>query len=205
MKIKPLCSLVICLISLWSCTLCSTKKVTCSQFNDPQFSLWFPYTVGSQLKFKAMGTTDSLEYTIKTFYKSEAYETTQGGFSNNIASCYSTASIVGYNQANQNSLVDIYYSISADYQLSIKINDADWRAGKINPNSVSNIFGSNFTKLDSSYNTTFANGIVYPVLITMENDTINDKTSRPFKIYLAKNAGIIGFDEYPSKKKWILQ
>jgi len=61
-----------------------------------------------------------------------------------------------------------------------------------------------FNVVDSSYNFSFSNGITYLVLSTVTNYTTENKNNRYYRLFIAKGAGIVGFDEYPSNKRWVV-
>ena len=39
----------------------------------------------------------------------------------------------------------------------------------------------------------------------LTNDTTTNKIERAYKLFIAKNIGIIGCEMFPSKQKWVIQ
>lgn len=195
------------------CTICSTKKINCPGFEDPYFDLWFPYAQNEMLRFKGPDAADTLNFRIEDIYESTPYETTQGGYGGGSAFCIASKDFIGRGSANINEIVAVRYAIDKSNsaggensaRLSVTVAGSSWVLQKINNNSLSAYQNNEFNVVDSSYNVNFSNGINYPVLATITNDTIVNKTSRYYRLFIAKGFGIIGFDEYPSNKRWVVQ
>lgn len=191
------------------CTMCSSKKVTCPAFNEPEFSKWFPYKLNDTLHFINQTTSDTVTYAIGYYQLSETYETQQGGYSGNVANCGSHANIYGYAKTSAIGQFVINYITDGNNslkQLYVAVLNGLWNTGEIvyntfKPSPVNNSPVS--ISQDSAYK--FINGVTYSNFITIANDTTGTKEDKPYKLYIAKNTGIVGFEMYPSKQKWVLQ
>lgn len=91
-------------------------------------------------------------------------------------------------------------------ELYVAVLNGVWNTGEVvyntfKPSPVNNSPIS--ISQDSAYK--FINGVTYSNFITIANDTTGTKEDKPYKLYIAKNTGIVGFEMYPSKQKWILQ
>lgn len=202
------------MFSFYSCTTCSVKKVPCGAFDEPAFFKWFPYEESDTLVFKNTGKPENISYVINRKAISEAYEATTGGFNNYTRACNSSAEISTFNNGNINEFLSVYYSVSKEFDngpvtkfLSVYFKGQYWPAGEINDNSIATSPGqlTDSIKLTTSSNIAFDNGVTYPYVVTVLKDTMTNKTERVYKLFIAKNSGIIGFEMFPSKEKWIIQ
>lgn len=195
------------------CTLCSTKKINCPAFEDPFFDQWFPYTQNALLRFKGPNAADTLNFFIQSIYESPGYESTQGGFNGGGGFCLASKDMFGRAASNMNEYISIRYDKDESYssggqnssRLSVDLIGNNWIARSLNNNSISAYENNEYNVVDSGYSVNFSNGVNYPVLATITNDTIVNKTSRFYRLFIAKGFGIIGFDEYPSNKRWVVQ
>lgn len=197
---------------LSSCTLCTGKKITCPAFNEPAFASWFPYEQNQRIHFKNSITTDSFSYVVSMLSLSASYETSTGGIENVRHGCGSSAYMSSSNYNNSPyGTMGITYAISespANKSLSLHFNNADWDAGEITNSGIEtsvNSSGNGFTKISAAQNMIFDNGITYPQVMILTTDTINNKTDRAYKLFIAKNIGIIGCEMFPSGQKWVIQ
>jgi len=124
--------------------LCSVKKVTCPSFTDPFFDQWFSYTQYTIVRFKGPNREDRVNFWMQTAYESPSYETSQGGYGNNVAFCEALKDLIGRSSANTNQLFDIRYSKNEcfangqnGYRLNVQIEGSTWVAQQINNNSIS--------------------------------------------------------------------
>jgi hypothetical protein len=209
--------LIVCCIGYISgCTTCSTKKINCTAFNEPAFNKWFPYNDSSRMFFKNTVTADTFSYLISYAQTSEAYETNRGGFENTSRPCGTSAYITSSNYSNSPfGVVQVNYITVQEIDngpstknLHVHFNNADWVAGEIFENSFAvslNSASGAPSKNDSAQNMLFYNGITYQRVVTLTNDTSFNKTDRAYKLFIAKNIGIIGCEMFPSKQKWVIQ
>jgi hypothetical protein len=212
MKLAAAAFFILCLGYISGCTLCSTKKVACNGFDDPFFSQWFPYSQYSRLLFKNPVTQDTFSYTISNVYTSGAYEATSGGFNNYTRSCNASKELRSDNNGTADGYVDIYYSINEFFDngpvqksMSISFKNSSWNTGEIGASGFTSIPDSSASIITSNTNVPFENGFTYPLLLTLTNDTVVNKTSLVYRLFVAKNVGIVGFETYPSKQKWVIQ
>ena len=203
---------IICFVYISGCTTCSTKKITCPAFNEPAFDKWFPYNDSSWVVYKNSVTADTFSYAVSMKSISGTYETTTGGYLNANPACDASAYFASSNYNNSPfGTIGISYTINnwqSVKSLEVHFNNADWLAGEIFESSfnVSVNNGSGiFAKVDSAQNFLFDNGITYQQVVILTNDTVSNKVERAYKLFIAKNVGIIGCEMFPSKQKWMIQ
>ena len=193
------------------CTLCTSKKVTCPAFNEPAFAQWFPYQENSRLVFKNSITADTFSYTVSTLSFSAAFETTRGGFENKDYPCEASAYITSSNYDNSSyGTLGINYTIveNTAKELTLRFNNAAWKTGEIMDTGFVpsvNTGTAIITAVSSVQNLLFDNGINYQQIVVLTTDTVANKTDRAYKLFIAKNIGIIGCEMYPSRQKWVIQ
>ncbi len=195
---------------LSSCTLCSRKKITCTAFEDSLFKQWFPYEKGQSLVFKNLSTADTAGYTIATVNFSEAYEISRGGIEGTYPTCESSAYITSTNENNSPfGIIGTGYTISEDGNKTLELwfNNGGFKTGAIGESSFAALAdeSNHADAVAPVQHFLFDNGITYPQVVIITNDTVYNKSDRPYKLYVAKHAGIIGCEMYPSLQKWIIQ
>ena len=194
------------------CTMCSTKKVPCNGFNEPAFAQWFPYTENTRLLFKNLASSDTFSYLISNVYKTVPYEATRGGYNNRTEGCISSIEISSDNNGTAAGYLDIFYSAKEYFDngpvekgMSISFKKGDWNCGEITATGFATISNIQAPVISINNNVLFENGITYPTVITLTNDTLFNKTEKAYKLFIAKNIGIIGCEIYPSKQKYVIQ
>jgi hypothetical protein len=194
--------LAICLsfiiIFLTNCTVCSCKKVPCPAFNDSNFSAWFPYSTGQQIIFNNNSSFDTISFYVD---KSEAYEATQGCYgasggctaqcsvySNELSSSYNRKlQIVIYGTSPKNISFNLYqFSCTASDILD---------TGLVAPSSSSKYYSS----------LQIGNSVYNQVQLIQKDTSGNIIYQGPYKIYFAKNQGIVAYENYPDLRTWIKQ
>jgi hypothetical protein len=183
------------------CTVCSCKKIPCPAFNDTSFSRWFPYNTDDKVIFQSTSLSDTISLYVA---KSEAYEATQGCFGAN-GGCtggncqiYSNELSTSY---NRKLLVCIFSgslkNISFDfYQFNCQATD---------------ITDTGLVLLD-----TYSYSIYYPSLniggktfsnvqLIAKDTAANNKIAGPYKIFLAKDVGIVAYEIYPDLELLVKQ
>ena len=196
-----------------SCKECSSKKITCGAFNDPTFFKWFPYQPGFSGYYKNIVTQDTTGFSILNIDTSKSYETTVGGFGRpNSGNCSAYANIYGYfydSSAAVNIYYDVIKGINDSYttkKTSIYFKNSYWTAGIVTEEILSTDTLNNITTVANTQNVLFENGTTYAKLVTLTNDTTIKKDSgMVYKLFIAKGFGIVGFETYPLKQKWVLQ
>jgi hypothetical protein len=202
------------LCSIGGCTVCSTKQIPCGPFEDTVFFKWFSYQPGSAGQFKNTVTNDTLGFVAVYFDTSKAYEITVGGYGRSSErSCDASANIsaVFYNSSAR--YFDIhynafYYANDSDKKnsLGIYFGTNYWYAGAITEETIAADSFNNKTAVTHYENILFENGITYNRLITLTTDTVFKKENdMVYKLFVAKGHGIVGFETYPSKQKWVIQ
>ena len=191
------------------CTTCSTKKINCPAFDDPAFAKWFPYNDSSRMLYKNITTADTFSYAVSMKNISGTYETSIGSMENADNVCHTSAYFSSSNYNNSpNGTFSVVYDINNQQplkSLGLHFNNGDWIAGEIFENSFGVLNYESLTSIDSAQNVLFDNGITYQRVVILTNDTSSNKTDRAYKLFIAKNIGIIGCEMFPSKQKWVIQ
>lgn len=183
------------------------SKVNCPAFADTKFDEWFPYKTDQRIIF-SNGLLEKDTITIATVFKSPA-STSSGGYG---SSSYCSASVNINSKETLNgqqykfSLYGDVFESGKNFQLSIY----DFRIYNLQPsdsglvvNSANNGNNSGFA-FEYLLNTNF-NNKVYSKLEIITADTNQVKSNRIYKIWLASKEGVIAYEEYPSKNRWIKQ
>lgn len=185
-----------------SFSFCS--KINCPAFSDTNFDEWFPYKKGQQLIFKA-GALNADTITIGEVNRSAAF--TQGGSFGGSSACNSyvfinSAENISGQQYKMSVSGDIY---QADKNFRLKLYDfilSDMATS--DSGFVVNNFTTNNYIFEHLRNSPF-NGKIYTKLEVISNDTTLVKTNGIYKIWLASKIGIVAYEEYPSRIRWIKQ
>lgn len=182
---------------------CSKKK--CGGFVDANFDNWFPYKEGQTLYFLS-NRNDRDTFSGLTIDKSAPYET-GGGYSR--GSCDMDVQIQNNQYVSPNRFNLEYHKFlevtDVDY-LILNFKDVQFYAMGINDSGLVAIKFSPSEKLKTTYYDTYNfNGTNYNKLQVVESDTATTKTNAVYKIWLAKNVGIVGYESYPSLERWAKQ
>ncbi|MEN9570596.1 MAG: hypothetical protein RL172_1827 [Bacteroidota bacterium] len=212
-KIRFAIGQVVVLMFITGCTICSSKKITCTAFDNPAFFKWFPYKADNYMLYKNVATSDTFSYSLQHAYISGAYEINRGGFNTSVmATCEANASFASsYSGSNVHGQLSIDYLINNDQGttiFTIYFNNSYWYTAGItdtgfvqatNNNGADRATVANFSAL------TLSNGTTYHTVSALTLDTAINKTERAYKLLVAKNIGIIGCEMYPSKQQWLIQ
>jgi hypothetical protein len=213
MKILFYLFCIILLLDAAGCKECSIKKITCDAFDEPDFDKWFPYQQGSNIILKNTVTTDTFSYTIDQVNISGTYEIRRGGISTAPPqNCLSSAYFASTNYNNNPfGVLRITYTVNNDNSiksLNLDFNNGTWETGEVFDSSIAscNSCQTEFlTKITKQQNLVFDNGVTYSNVIVLTSDTAINKFERAYKLFVAKNIGVIGCEMFPSKQKWVIQ
>ena len=190
------------------CTICSCKKVPCPAFDNLNFSQWFPYQNGEVVIFGNNAAFDTLSFS--NIQKSSSYDAQQGCFNGSTgcnANCYiySDQLSSSYNrklQVSINTITPFQSNTSqknivfAFYQLNFQATDIVDTGFVLPAGLLSSKYFSTLHIAGSSFNS---------VQMIYKDTTADNKFSGPYKIYFAKNTGIVAYENYPDLKLWIKQ
>ena len=185
------------------CTVCSCKKIPCPAFNDTSFSRWFPYNTDDKVIFQGTSVSDTISLYVA---KSEAYEATQGcsgasgGCIGGNCQIYSNELSNSYNRKLQ---VSIYNYSSSLKNISFDFYQFNCQATDITDTGLVLQDTSSYSNYYPSVNIggkTFSN-----VQLITKDTAGSNKIAGPYKIFLAKNAGIVAYEIYPDLKLWVKQ
>lgn len=209
-------SFLLCFVSILSAcnTVCSTKKVGCPGFSDPNFSTWFPYRANQTIIFKNQ-VGDSIKYAISDIDSSGRYDAIIGGlFGRSAKSCSTSIYINAMPDSITQSGFVVQYYVDTPFSgqdvskyLQIVAQNSSWNVGGVYKDSIGNVLNTyNSTSIaHTNYQVTLNNGLTIDTLVTITNDTTLDHSSRFYKVFIQKGKGVIGFEKYPTHQQWFLQ
>lgn len=171
------CWLLLCYIA--GCTPCSAKKVTCSGFDEPAFTKWFPYQQGSRVIFKNAVTAGTFSYTIEHVNISGNYDITTGGFSTAAPqNCISSAYFASANYTNSPfAVLRITYLVDDEQsvkRLELGFNNGNWETGEVFDSSIVSCTVCQpglLTEINKQQPLIFENGTTYNDVTVLTSDT----------------------------------
>lgn len=185
-------------------SFCSKKK--CGGFADDNFDNWLPYKEGQTLYFLS-NKNDRDTFSGLSVTKSQPYETS-GGYGGG-GECNSDA-VIKSNFNNSPDYLNISYSkyqaSGSNNYLNFIIKNSGFIAFDLKDSGfVVNNYCSRPPIKATYYDTYNFNGTNYSKLQVIETDTTGSKTNAVYKVWLAKNVGIVGYESYPSLERWAKQ
>lgn len=188
---------------LFICITACKQKETCPAFTDDQFTSWFPYHAGQMLYFQSgAGNTDSFK--IREATQSPVYEITRRFFSGG-GRCEATAKILTDYSVNS-SLVFAFEATRSKYaETEYSLSSTGYYL------SFNNITDTGITMDMVHYAVThftqqqILNGTNYGPAQEITFDTLRSSRSRLSKIWIAKNKGVIGYQNKQSGAIFTLQ
>ena len=200
LSIALLCLLFIFLQASFS--FCSKKK--CPAFSDKEFNAWFPYTQNETVYYK---TINNDEDSINNFsvYKSSAAASSSGF---NAPQCEISASVQGFPADSLGPYFKINYIISgtANVNNSLQLNLNQFLVFGISINDSGIVIDRTMSQLQTSYFPGIVlDGKNFLNVQSIQMDTASLAAAGIYKIWIAKNNGLIGYEEYPSLIRWIKQ
>jgi hypothetical protein len=204
---KLLASILLFASATWftSCK-CSYKTYDCPAFNSAALSGWFPYGDITTLIFEnGSGQRDSIY--LKNTMTTEAHTITARS-----RSCYASKTFtstenptagfkklsIGLIRTEADNIMDeATVSVKADASFNFRgvtVNELGTANFKYSvPVSIQylpsvSLSGKTFTNVAISY-----------------RDTTNSKLSGVYKLYIAKNTGLVAYEDFPSRTLWVLQ
>jgi len=168
-------------------------KTTCPDFSNAAYDSWFPYESNQALYFKtATGEPDTI--TIASTYRSDQH-TTYGGAAN----CNSWANISSY-VTNTTPRLYIYMNQYSDGNaLSIQLNDFSITEARLSDDNITVTAIGDSSFLRSS---AVIAGKTFNNVVQLQKDTALIKTAGVYKVWIAKGAGLVGYENYPTLEQW---
>lgn len=196
-----------CIVFLYGCKECSSKQVTCPAYEEKGFSSWFPYAANQRIYFVSGTSKDS--FTVASVDQSEPYKTRVSasspwcGAHKYFYSVEKFPNSYSKFQATDDQQTDSYNSGSFEEQIQlIMIGSVFTGKGMSDTGMVKSSYSVNRSQF---YTSIILGGVTYSSVQEMISDTTSLKTQRAYKIWISKNNGIIGYEEYPSLKLWTKQ
>jgi hypothetical protein len=177
----------------------------CPAFNDRYFDEWFPYKKGQQLVFSYGSSADTI--TIADVSKSSEKKVSVGYGSRPCLMEVSIRSAEKSNNLNPDFVLQGYIDNEKNYSLHLKSLKLDGfisgDSGLVLPPGRYNPDGNKYL-FEHQRNQIF-NGMLYRKIEIITIDTGIAKTEGIYKLWIAARYGIIGYEEYPSLKRWAKQ
>jgi hypothetical protein len=193
----------------YDCSVCSCQKVPCPGFNDSITRAWFPYDDPRVLVFSDSQNNDTLS--LPGFQKSEEYEASKGCF-NSASGCSASASLYADERINGGYLkFSVQLNQVTPFETTTKAPQVDFQFYNFRISSV--FLRANGLDVDGStqFHTMFFPSLMlggknYENVQMITKDTsASERDPGPYKIYLSKYAGLVGYEEYPSLTTFTLQ
>ena len=191
------------------CQVCSCKKVPCPSFNDPDALSLFPYSVNQKIVLGNSSNTDTI--TIAYADQSPAYDADRGCV-NGANACNTNYRVQSREMlANGPAKLEMDFSSSTPFGSAVTTNYISLR-----------LYNFNFTGWISSSQGLQPNSVIYSVqhynsvniggntfsnvdLVIKDTTNSSNKTHGPYKVYLAKNQGLVAYENYPALDMWVKQ
>lgn len=196
-------------IALNSCGVCTSKKYTCDADLDSIARRWFKIDSGQQLIFTNNTLADT--FTLTTFSTSKTETSKSGGFDSKQIPCESglyarsaEKDSSGRSNYTLSYQVDTYYPGKSqrysDSYLNLK-GTTCWIS------YIENDFGITSSTDSTSIIQSFLspNGLTYPNVSAIIVDSSLITKDRPYKLYVAHDHGLIGYEMYPSHQIWAIK
>ena len=178
-----LCLLFIGIEAIFS--FCSEKKdIVCPTFSNINYDQWFPYATNQSFRFQSPSNSDSLKI-IAVSKKSDCSD-------------------LAYITSDSSNLLSIHAYGSVGNDVTFKFRGIEILRGAIKDTGlVMNNDGQNQAFLEYQ-NTVVLNGLTFQNAELIYVDTILNKTD-VFKIWLAKDKGIVGYQKRLGNELFVLQ
>lgn len=182
---------------------CSGKQVTCPAFDDNIVKQWIPYENRSILIFTSSSGKDT--FYIEAVSKSDPYQTTISARS---PSCNSNKQWNSYGDPLNiyvGRAVDQYNSSSIE-NINISIKEQSFTGYGFTDTGINvrNSYDGSVSEKTNFFTTITLNNSVFNNVQSLEKDTTSMiKPDGIYKIYLAKNKGIVAYEELPYKTLWV--
>jgi hypothetical protein len=198
--------LLVLLPLFYGCEDCTRKQVTCLGYQEPAAN-WFPYTLNQKIIFSFSGARDTI--TFATIQPSQAYD-------ERVSASNPWCSATKQWLSSEKDPGGIFrLSMSAEQMV-------DAYGGTREPQGYwqLSLHGSSFTgkgiadtgimrnssnQTSQYYQTQSIGGTPYSMVQVIMYDTTVVKTPRIYKVWLARDHGIVAYEEYPSKNLWVKQ
>jgi hypothetical protein len=182
-------------LMLLAAALPACTKTDCPPFADAGFDAWFPYQEGQTIYFTS-DKKDKDTLLFNSIYRSPEHRTYGGGGKCNAWAYYSSS----YMHVSPK----VYLSINTfpgGNALSIKLNEFNLDKASISEAGI--------TTKNSAFSATVLpnieiNGKTFSTVSLLQRDTISNKDVGVYKVWVAKGAGIVSYENYPSREQWVL-
>lgn len=188
---------------------CSCKQVPCPAYSNPGLDAWFPYDSGQVNIFSNGVAKDTITFLIT--YISPAYEANKGCMhADNGCNMQKTIFSKEINNANAAKFVCNWYS-SADWDgnnteksLQLFVQGFSLPSDGTVMSDTGLVLNPNTGAFISKYFSSLTlNGKQFTNVQQIEYAAPDNKTDNVYKIYIAKSAGLIGYEYFLSKELWV--
>jgi hypothetical protein len=174
----------------------------CPAFQDSFYDQWFPYANSQAIRFRTsrgVETTMLIDRVDKTpDYK---YYTPGGG------SCNPKVTIRSSDVNSSSIHFMLEYSLADQANnLNISLKTIVIQGQNIKDTGINQLTGASLRFNRFQFLSSFIiNGKTYPNVQIISRDTVQDKADDIYKLIIAKQVGILAFEEYPSLERWLKQ
>ncbi len=197
---KPITSFVLLAVLLVSLqgisSFCSKKN--CPAFSDKNFDAWFPYQNGQVVYYK---TTDGDVDSLYIYSVTKSPVSSSGGYGR---ACVVSASIQAENSDSLGANIFLNYSLGSggSNYLLFNANQLFFTGTNITDSGI--VLNSNNSVQSTFSSSLILNSNIYPNVQVIMEDTTGVQPG-VFKIWLAKNTGLLAYQQYPSLKIFVKQ
>ena len=192
--------IILCILLGISCT--NTKTYQCPPFNSTAFDRWFPYQQGQVIQFRNTATNQSYSLLIESVDKSAGGQTS--------SSIITTPSCAQSAMVDSDSLQIFYNAVSyppsqslTGHTLSVSMCRSGINASEITVDSIHTNPGLFYT-IEHKTNFSLGTGLpAYPRVEILSRDTLHANFSLAYKVYIARDIGIVGYRMYPGDVLWV--
>ena len=186
----------------------SVPYITCPSFDDPLFIEWFPYTTDQKMIFK---NSAGLADTISIASVNLSGQTTIIKLNFTADSCIAVATIVSNEKVDSGGILKLflydYRTASGLDTVTFYMYGFTFKALAVTDTGLNIAYLSPGIYSASYTNYNFQGRIYNKVQVINSTDTIVKLTNIPwiYKVFIAQNTGIIGYETFPQKEIWALQ
>jgi hypothetical protein len=190
-----------------SCGPCSTKTYDCPGFTDTSgIYRWFPYSNNQQLLFVS-GTGEKDSFRLKNT------ETTPPGRITSSSSTNPCQALKVFRSLEMNAQGQPLFQLTMNTFPQNRSFSTAFLRIKNTLVDLSNLADTGFTNIMINGRVTSIrtfpaltlNGTTFNQVIAATRDTAGDVGNSIYRFYYSRNAGVIGYSEYPSLKTWAKQ
>ncbi len=190
-----------------SCGACTNKKYNCDADLDIDAINWTKVDSGKRFIYKYNSQYDT--FTIASYSRSTDEYARSGSLKGREQPCETSiyAKSKELDTAGKSTIVwqlnlETFYPAKSNvYNAYFELHGNKFR--------ISDFSSDNMEPFDTKktvlQNYTLGNGVTYPLINVLEQDSLLTKTNQPYKLFFAYNHGLVAFETFPLHQLWIVQ